>query len=657
MRAAPFAIGAIKIFMLRFGHNARRAGVVAAIVFGAVTAVLLAAMAALPLVVPSAELRRIAVSALAGSTGQKVAILGEPALRLFPSPRLVLGKVSFPLPSGQSLDAENVVTRFDIWHLLAGRVEVDDVIVEHPTLVLTGEGLTPALAVAPVFAAAHWPGLRIVDGTIAWRSEGGLTRELVSGLTAALDRVADGRGLALAAFFDWRDERVTVTLTLDDAAGFIDGTPAAARMVLASNGSEARFQGRAALGSKPVVTGTLSAEADSLRGLLDWAGIEPPTRGGLGPFDLSTQLTLEDGALSLTDASVELDGNRGDGAFLLKLVQGRPVLQGTVAADRITLTPYGGIHLTADDGRNWGRTPIDLSVLDGFDLDLRLSAGRVVAGETTLNTVAASAVLTGGRLVMVLGEATGWGGLLRASLSLAPGAPDPARSYGRATGAEVRLEAEATDVDLGRTLEDIAGMRRIEGTGTLQVEVSGAGGNVVEIARTLTGNASISAGSGYLAGLDVAQVLQRIERRPLSATSDARGGRTAFTDLSGRIAIADGVGTVEEMQLQGKQVRLGMEGSISIAERSLDLAGHASLVLSGGKTAGGKPTGGVDLPFSVRGPWDTPMVMADPLSLIERSGAALPLLEAVKGRAGTAAAEPAMDGVTGRKAAPTPPAN
>ena len=218
----------------------------------------------------------------------------------------------------------------------------------------------------------------------------------------------------------------------------------------------------------------------------------------------------------------------------------------------------------------------------------------------------------------------------------------------------MRLEAEATDVDLGRTLEDIAGMRRIEGTGTLQVEVSGAGGNVVEIARTLTGTASISAGNGYLAGLDVAQVLQRIERRPLSATSDARGGRTAFTDLSGRIAIADGVGTVEEMQLQGKQVRLGMEGSISIAERSLDLAGHASLVLPSGKST----TAGVDLPFSVRGPWDTPMVMADPLSLIERSGAALPLLEAVKGRAGAAAAEPAMDGTAGRKAAPpTPPAN
>ncbi|MCG5237536.1 AsmA-like C-terminal region-containing protein [Xanthobacter oligotrophicus] len=654
MRATPFAIGAIKIFMLRLGKNARRAGVVVAIVVGAVTVALLAVTAALPLVVPGAELRRIAVHALAGSTGQKVVILGEPALRLFPSPRVVLGKVSFPLPSGQSLDAENVVTRLDIWHLLAGRVEVDDVIVEHPTLVLTGDGLTPALAVAPIFAAAQWPELRIVDGTIAWRSEGGLTRELVSGLTANLDRVVDGRGISLGAAFDWRDERVTVNLVLDDAAGFLSGTPSPARVVLAATGAEARFQGRAALGTAPVLTGTLSAEADALRDLLDWAGIEPPTRGGLGPFALSAHLALEDGGLSLTDASLDLDGNRGDGAFLLKLVQGRPVLQGTFAADKITLTPYGGIHLTTDDGRNWDRRPIDLSPLEGFDLDLRLSAGRVVADETTLNTVAASAVLTGGRLVMVLGEATGWGGLLRASLSLAPGAPDPALPYGRATGAEVRLEAEATDVDLGRTLEDIAGMRRIEGTGTLQVEVSGAGGNVVEIARTLTGNASISAGNGYLAGLDVAQVLQRIERRPLSATSDARGGRTAFTDLSGRIAITDGVGTVEEMQLQGKQVRLGMEGSISIAERSLDLAGHASLVLPSSKST----TSGVDLPFSVRGPWDTPMVMADPLSLIERSGAALPLLEAVKGRAGTAAAEPAMEGAPGRKAAPpTPPAN
>lgn len=658
--------------MLRIGENARRAGVVATTVVGAVAAALLAAMAILPLVVPAAELRRTAAQALAGSTGQEVVIQGEPSLKLLPSPRVVLGRVSFPLPAGQSLEAENVVARLDLWQFLTGRVDVDDVVVERPTLVLDGEGIVPALAVAPMLAGAERPELRIVDGTIAWRAPDGLTRELVSGLTASLDRIAEGRGIALAAAFDWRDERVTATVILDDVPAVMAGTPAQTRVVLATDGAKLRFEGRAALGAGAMADGTVSAEAESLRDLLAWAGSEVPVRGGFGPFALTSQVALEKGEAALTDTSVELDGNRGDGALLVKLVQGRPVVQGTIAADRLDLSPYGGLQLTTDQGRVWDRHPVDLGPLEGFDLDLRLSAGRVTAGDSVLSTVAASAVLTGGRLVLALGEARSWGGLIRAALTLAPAGPqgsggqgaprpvaDPADRTlgGEAPGAEVRLEAEATDVDLGRALEDVAGMRRIEGTGTLQLDVAGTGDSVLGIARNLAGSLSLTAANGYLSGFDVAQVLQRIERRPLSAVADSRGGRTAFADLSARIAITDGLGTVEEMQLAGKQVRLAMQGSVSIAERSLDLAGHASLVPAGGKGAGGgkgtgSGTGGIDLPFSVRGPWDTPTVMADPLSLIERSDAAQSLLEAVKSRASTVAAEPALHGAPG--AAPHP---
>ncbi|MFG1298833.1 AsmA family protein [Xanthobacter sp. V3C-3] len=622
-----------------------------AIAVGVLAIISLTVVVVLPLVVPSAELRRTAVQALSGSTGQRVAILGEPSLRLFPSPRVVLGKVSFPLPAGQSLDAENVVTRLDIWSLLAGKVEVDDVIVEHPTLVLAGDGIAPALAVAPVLAAADRPELRIVDGTIVWRTAGGLTRELVSGLTASLDRVNDGRGVAIAVAFDWREDRVAATALVDDAAALMSGTPTPTRLMVSTTAARARFQGRAALGDAPVMEGTVSAEGESLRDLITWAGLELPTAGGFGPFALASRLSLDNGAVSLTEAAVELDGNRGDGAFLLQVAQGRPVLQGTFAADRLNLTPYGALRLTTDDGRAWDRRRIDLSWLSALDLDLRLSAGRVIADETTLSTVAASAVLSAGRLVIALGEAKGWGGALRASLSLAPAAPEPDALPDDAPGAEVRFEAEATDVDLARTLEEIAGMRRIEGVGSLQVDVAGAGHSVLDIARNVAGSISLSAANGYLAGFDVAQVLQRVERRPLSAVTDSRGGRTAFAEMACRIAIVDGVGTVEEMQLQGRQVRLNMAGSVAIGERTIDLSGKAALLPSG------KGTGGVELPFSVHGPWDAPVVMADPLSLIERSGAALPLLEAVKGRTGGAAAEPILDGAP-LPAAPRPaPAN
>jgi AsmA protein len=37
-----------------------------------------------------------------------------------------------------------------------------------------------------------------------------------------------------------------------------------------------------------------------------------------------------------------------------------------------------------------------------------------------------------------------------------------------------------------------------------------------------------------------------------------------------------------------------------------------------------------DLPFVVQGPWDDPMMLPDPESLIRRSGAAAPLLNSAK---------------------------
>lgn len=624
--------------MLRVGKNTRRAGLIAASVLGAGAAMLLVAMAVVPLLVPAAELRRVAAHALAGSTGQKVEILGEPSIRLLPSPRVVLGKVSFPLPAGQSLDAENVVTRLDLLQLLAGRVVVNDVIVEHPTLVLTGEGMAPALGIAPVLAATDRPELRIVDGTIAWRSSSGLTRELVSGITASLDRVLDRAGIAVAVQFDWREQPVNATLFIDDITAFMAGTPAPMRATVGTDGARARFHGRAALGKAPTMDGAVTADADSLRDLFDWAGMEAPTRSGFGPFSLASRLKLEQGEVALTEASLDLDGNRGDGGLLVKVSGPRPLIQGTFAADRITLAPYGTMRLTGGDRQGWDRGPLNLSALGACDLDLRLSAARVDVGDTALSTVAASAVLSGGRLVLAIGEAHGWGGLLRASLTLAPTAPDPAAIARRPSGAELQLEAEANDVELARALDDIGGFRRIEGTGTLQVDVTGAGRSIQDIATNLQGSAVLTAANGYLNGFDVAQLLQRIERRPLSAGSDWRGGRTAFADLNGRIAISDGVGTVEELAMRGPRAQIEMTGSLSIAQRSLDLAGHAAL-----PAAKGAKTGAIDLPFSVRGPWDEPSIMADPLSLIERSGAALPLLEAVKARA-AAGAERAMDG-------------
>ena len=130
-------------------------------------------------------------------------------------------------------------------------------------------------------------------------------------------------------------------------------------------------------------------------------------------------------------------------------------------------------------------------------------------------------------------------------------------------------------------------------------------------------------------------MLRRLERRPLSGGGEFRTGRTPFDKITVALKINKGTVSVEDVQIDGSAVRLALAGSASIPERDLDLKGTAALV----STA--KP--GVtpfELPFIVQGSWDDPIMLPDPEALIRRSGAAAPLLNAVRERR-------ARDGATG----------
>ncbi len=83
-------------------------------------------------------------------------------------------------------------------------------------------------------------------------------------------------------------------------------------------------------------------------------------------------------------------------------------------------------------------------------------------------------------------------------------------------------------------------------------------------------------------------------------------------------------------------VKLELAGAASIPTRDLDLKGIATLVAT---SATDKKS--FELPFVVQGPWDDPLMLPDAQILIQRSGAAAPLLDALRGRNERDAAQPA----------------
>ena len=143
------------------------------------------------------------------------------------------------------------------------------------------------------------------------------------------------------------------------------------------------------------------------------------------------------------------------------------------------------------------------------------------------------------------------------------------------------------------------------------------------LTRTLNGTASLNAHDGALDGIDVEQVLRQLERRPLSGGGNLRSGRTPFDQLVLNAKIEQGIVSVADLHLSGPAARVAMTGQASIPARDLDLEGKATLISS-------ETANEFELPFTVDGSWDEPRILPDASILIRRSGAAAPLLDAVK---------------------------
>jgi AsmA protein len=257
--------------------------------------------------------------------------------------------------------------------------------------------------------------------------------------------------------------------------------------------------------------------------------------------------------------------------------------------------------------------PIALDGFNDFNLDLRLSAASIKISNAQLGRTAVAANMRDGKLDLTIGEAQAFGGVAKGTLGLASAD----------NGIAATSHMQFVDVDLADCLGEVFGMHRIEGRGNLAVNLDGSGNSVLAVTHSLNGTATLNAQSGALTGINVEQLLHRLERRPLSGNGDFRSGRTPFDQLAVDLKIDQGTVSIDDMHINGPAVRLAVAGQASVPTRDLDLKGVATLVST-------TTTDEFDLPFVIQGPWDSPIMLPDPQSLIRRSGAAAPLLDAAK---------------------------
>jgi len=175
-----------------------------------------------------------------------------------------------------------------------------------------------------------------------------------------------------------------------------------------------------------------------------------------------------------------------------------------------------------------------------------------------------------------------------------------------------------TGVQVGPLLKDFADNDMLEGKGNVALDVTAHGNTAAALRKALNGNASVRLTDGALKGINIAGSI-RSARAKLGALRGEhvqpvnRTEKTDFTELSGTFAIKNGVAHNNDLAMKSPLLRVGGEGSINLANDTIDYLIKASIVGTS-KGQGGRELAdlqGITVPVRVSGPLDEPFYKLD----------------------------------------------
>ncbi len=589
-------------------------------------------------------LRQAVEAQIRAVTGLDLVVNGGIEVSVFPGSYVSFHDVG--LKGGGEVDpalAVDVLTaNLRLLPLLLQRFEIADVMLLRPHIrvIRTPDGESNWTPFIEALARTMKPGaetplsfseIRIQNGVLTYQDAASPLPETVGDIDLSLAWPSISRSFAATGQFDWHGERIDGSISVSDFIAALSGERSGLKARIAGAPLKLAFDGAVANRTSLLMEGTLTADSASLRNALRWAGQGPPGSGGFGRFAMKARANVVGASIALTNVNIELDGNVAEGVMTYSN-NGRQTLQATLAAGALDFTPYiSTVRLLASGAHDWNRQLFDLNSLSTTDLDMRLSAAKVTVGSSTLGRTALGANLRGGTLALSVGEAQMYGGIVKGSFGIA---------HSDAV-ADVKAQFQFTDVDLQACASDLFGVSKLTGRGNLSVALEASGSSPFGLAQSLDGTATLTGHDGAINGFNAEQLLKRLERRPLSGGGNFRSGQTPYDNLNISVRFSDGVATAEDVRVEGPATRLTLTGTASVPQREYDLKGVASL------TSAANAPPGFDLPFVVQGPWDDPLIFPDPESLIRRSPASAPLLDAVKDRKTRDAVRSVLERFTG----------
>lgn len=568
-----------------------------------------ALFALLVVLLPRETLRTRIGEQIAAWTGRDVSLSGDPQISIFPRLTVTLNDVTVAGPDAMQ-DAEVVsmdrlTGTIRILPLIIGRVEIASFRMVHPviTLVRDADGNrnwafdSGAAALQLAFAGDVPLGdFELENGVIVFEDRMRGESERLDSVNLDIDWSSVRNPLSIAGSGIWRGELVTFSAAADAPFDFLNGSATPLRASIESGPLQLAFEGRADDYPSPRMAGPLRVSTPSLRRLATWLG--SPLRPGstLGSSSLSGAATLRAGVLSVENAELVLDGNRGAGALEVSLGK-RPEVAGTLAFTRFDLTPYfAGLARTLRTAEDWRETELRTNWFSDLTADLRLSADSVRIEGFEAGATAAAFSIRDRRLELGLARAVVNGGVLAGDLAITD-AEDGSAQY--------EAQFRATDVALAELAALPMFPAAMTGTATASIDAVSEGATLGALVEKLSGTARLDVREGAVPLLGIADLTPGAVPSPPSPAGALAA--TPVTSVSASMSLAGNGGNIERLGIVAASFTADATGRVEFADGGLSVEG----AIYPGGTAGS--AGGEPLPFRLEGTLRRPVAV--PLAL------------------------------------------
>ncbi|HXE04124.1 MAG TPA: AsmA family protein [Methyloceanibacter sp.] len=552
-----------------------------------------------PLFISAEDVRNRLFAEIEEATGYRLTVNGSLHISAFPTLKLVAEDVGVAQTKGAGAvdlaTAKELRFGLAVAPLLSGKVQLTEVALISPILTMPEASPKTAAAepsekagggasIATALRSLSLDSLRIEDGTLLLRGEGGAPAKRIDGLNLEASLPAFDAPLSVDVKARLDGQPLGVTGSISSFGPFLEGEAA---QLLLDVDAPAYFPQKLALMGSATYTGDVWA----LDGLSARAG-ETMLRGVVSA-DLSG--AVPEIKASLNGDSLNVDGLLGRSA---KAAAG-----------------------PADGASGWSDAKIDFSGLKAVNAQVNLGVERLSYGTIKAGPIGIRASVAGGKLKLELPNFQLYGGVGTGVLSVDATGKVPVQTF----------RFSLSNLDAYPFLDDVAAFQRIEGKAAIAIDLAASGANQRAMVSALAGTASFEFNDGAIRGINVAKMVRNLGAATLSGWQSGDAEKTDFASLGASFKIAQGKAQTSDLHLSGPLVRVAGAGTVDLPAQTINLRVDPQVVASLEGQGGKNDLQGLGVPVAINGPWAAPSIYPDIAGILENPQAAYEKLSKLGG--------------------------